>query len=224
MPWPTVSEFTDYLKASGMIGLTLTQAQELLDLNGALNAGIEQWEELTHWWPFLSTGNVNETRYFDPPDGKMLDLDGGLLTFTSLYTDLVYEAGGNNSLSTGVSRTNFRDMRLQPPNAQPKGKPWTYIELGFWCGGGTGSVSVTGEWGYCTDANLPSSARLGVMALAAQWLMPQIANLLTNGGLVELERGDERKKWGDAGTMAQSWADQVKTILEMGGYVRKRIA
>jgi hypothetical protein len=24
--------------------------------------------------------------------------------------------------------------------------------------------------------------------------------------------------------MAQSWADQVKTILEMGGYVRKRIA
>lgn len=222
MPWPTVEQFTNYLKASGMVGLTLTAAQELLDLSGALTAAVERWEEMTHYWPFLSTGNANETRYFEGPNGYILDIDGGLITFTSLSSGLVYEAGGTNSLSAGTARTNYQDIRLHPTNAAAKGKPWTTIELGWSPNGGL--IAVTGEWGYCNDANLPESARRAVMAIAADWLMPQISMLMSNGALVELERGDERKKWADPGKMAESWALQVKHAIETGGFVRPRYA
>jgi hypothetical protein len=223
--WPDTTEFTEYLQASGLYGLTPSAREALLDLPGALQAGIEKWNDLTHYWPFLSTGNINETRYFDSPDGSRLDLNSGIVTFTSLASDVVYDQAGNASLSTGVDRINYRDLRLYPHDAAQRVKPWTHIELGFYGGGHySGMIAVTAEWGYCNDANLPSAARLGVMALAANMLLPQIERLMLNGGLKELQRGDETKKWLTPKELHEGWNTDLAGSLVMGDYVRQRFA
>ena len=228
MGWPDATEFTEYLQASGLYGLTPSTREALLDLNGALNAGIERWNEMTHYWPFMSNGDVDERRFFDPPTGYILDINGGLVTFTSLASDVAYDenssSGFNDSLSAGTARTNLLDFRLLPTDAAPRNKPWTHIRLGWTCTGGPGSVVVTGEWGYCRAANLPASVRIAVMALAGNSLLPQITRLMLSNGLKELTRGDETKKWLTPKEMKEGWDSDVAAAFAMGDYVRVRIA
>lgn len=220
MPWAEANEFAHYLVAAGLRGTTPTAIQQALDLAGALDAALNKWEDLTHYWPFLSTGNVNVTRYFDGPNGRLLDINGGLVVFTSLETNLTYQTNG--SLGGGTSQINIRDFKLKPTDAAPRRKPWTYIEIGWWwhqCG----QIGVTGDWGYCTEANLPSAARRAVMALAAITLAPQIISQLTRGGLIRLEEGDSKKQWGDVESLRNLFQADVDAALAQG-YVRRRVA
>lgn len=223
MGLPTVEDLKDYLIAAGLYSDPPTAIQSRLDIEGALNAAVERWNDLTHYWPFMSNGDVNEVRYFDPKVSYLLNLDGGLLTLTSLSTDLVYEAGGTNSLSAGTPRLNFRDFRLKPTNASMKGRPWTYIETGWTQTGIVGSIAVTGEWGYCTAANMPNGAKRGILAIAADLLMPQIAFQISRGGLSMLQRGDETKRW-DLSTLAEGWKSELNDVLTLNDYVRHRVA
>lgn len=219
--WPDEAEFRQFLVASGLHAFSnATEAQNALDLSGALTAGVERWNELTHYWPFLSTGDATEERRFDPRMGRIIDLNGGLLTLTSLSTGVTYG-------STGNARVSVRDFRLMPTDAAPRKKPYTYIEcLQFYPlsdSAEAGSIKVVGEWGYCTAANLPESARRAVMALAAQELTPQIAMVLSRGGLTQLTEGDSTKRWGGMADLAAGWQSTVTTALAQG-YVRPRIA
>lgn len=217
--WPNEDEFLGYLVASGLTAFAQSEAQAELDLDGALDAAVERWNDLTHYWPFLSNGNTSETRHFEQPGSYLLDFNGGLLSITSLASDRDYL--GTDSYTTGTERVNIRDYRLKPTDAPNQGKPWTYMELG-WCGG-RGIVSVTGEWGFCRQANLPSSARRAVMALAAQELAPQIAASLSRGGLKRLTRGDETKEFAALGDATVQWQGAIDLALKQG-FVRPRIA
>jgi hypothetical protein len=223
MPLPIVEDLKDYLIAAGLYSDPPSAIQSLLDLEGALNAAVERWNDLTHYWPFVSTGVTNETRYFDPPNSRLLDLNSGLLQLSSLTTDHEYLAGGTNSLSTGNTRQNLQDFRLKPTDAAPKGKPWTYMEIGWNPSGIAGSIAVSGEWGYCTSANVPAAVRRGILAIAADLLMPQVSMQITRGGLSMLQRGDETKRW-DLSAMAEGWKVDLAGALTMGDYVRRRIA
>jgi len=232
MPWPDADEFANFLVGCGLRDNPPTAIQQGMDLDDALNSAVEKWNGLTHYWPFLSTG-VDETRQFDPPTGRVLDLRGGLVSFTSLYTDQVFQS--TDSLATGNQRENLRDFRLMPNDAPQENKPWTYIvtgwpssiDYGFPGAYGVspvaGSIGITGKWGYCLDANLPRSARRGVMALAAQELMPQIILEKTRGGLKRLSQGDSTKEW-DFNAANDLLDGMVKKALKDGGFVRKRIA
>lgn len=221
MPWPDVDEFATFLTASGLIGLTPSAVEDLLDLQGALDAGVERWNDLTYYWPFMSTGVV-ETRYFDPAWSYLLDLNSGLLSLTSLETGLQYLSTG--SLQSGTSQINVQDFKLKPMDAPNRGKPYTYIEASWWGGGGIDSrIGVTGVWGYCLSANLPSSARRAVMALAAQDLMGNIELLRRTGGLKKLTRGDETKEWSESSTLVSFWGGIVGLALKQG-FVRTRIS
>lgn len=223
MPLPTVEDLKEYLGAAGLYSSPPSAIQSLLDLAGALEAAIGKWNDLTHYWPFVSTGDVNETRYFDPPNSNILDLDGGLLQLVALATEQQYDAAANNSLSVGVTQQNLRDFRLKPLNAPAKGKPYTYMEIGWYGYGVSGSIAVTGEWGFCTAANLPAGAKRGMLALAADLLMPQITMQLTRGGLSMLQRGDETKKW-DMSLLAEVWKTDQKSALSDYDFVRVRMA
>lgn len=223
MPLPTVEDLKDYLIAAGLYSDPPSAIQSRLDLEGALDAAVDRWEDLTHYHPFMSTGNVNETRYFDPPSANLLDLDGGLLQLVALATEQQYDATANDSLSAGVSQQNLRDFRLKPLNAAAKGKPYTYMEIGWYPRGVTGSIAVTGEWGFCTSATMPAGARRGILALAADLLMPQISFQVSRGGLSMLQRGDETKRW-DLSTLAELWKTDLQGALTMGDFVRRRIA
>jgi hypothetical protein len=226
MPLPIVEDLKDYLGAAGLYSDPPSAIQSLLDLEGALEAAIGKWNDLTHYWPFVSTG-VSETRYFDPPNSHILDLDGGLLQMISLATEQQYESNSsnavNNSLSVGVTQQNLRDFRLKPLNATNKGKPYTYMEVGWYGWGVSGSIAITGEWGFCTAANLPAAAKRGMLALAADLLMPQITFQISRGGLKMLKRGDEEKQW-DVKSLATVWKTDLSSALTMGDFVRVRMA
>ena len=227
MPLPTVEDLRDYLIAAGLYSDPPSAIQSRLDLEGALDAAVGRWNDLTHYWPFMSNGNTQETRYFDPPNSRLLDLNGGLLSLYALATDQQYEANSsntvNNSLSVGVTKQNLRDFRLKPLNAPAMGKPYTYMETGWWLGGVAGSIAVTGEWGYTTSANMPAGAKRGILALAADLLMPQITMQVTRGGLSMLQRGDETKRW-DLSQLAEVWKSDLNGALTMGDFVRRRVA
>lgn len=227
MPLPTVEDLKDYLIAAGLYSDPPSAIQSRLDLEGALNAAVGRWNDLTHYWPFMSTGNVNETRYFDPPNSHILDLNGGLLQLVALATEQQYQANSSNpvnsSLSVGVSQQNLRDFRLKPLNAPAMSKPYTYMEIGWYGWGVSGSIAVTGEWGYCTSANMPAGASRGILALAADLLMPQISFQISRGGLSMLQRGDETKRW-DLSQLAEVWKSDLSGALTMGDFVRRRIA
>lgn len=224
MPLPTVEDLKDYLIAAGLYSDPPSAIQSRLDLEGANNAAIEKWQNITHYWPFMSDGNVNETRYFDPPNSRLLDLNSGLLQLVSLTTDLQYDATANNSLSTGTTRQNLRDFRLKPTDAPPRNKPWTYIEMGWWPCGVAGSIAVTGEWGYCTTATIPAAAKRGMLSIAAGMLMPQITLQVSRGGLKMLQRGDEEKQW-DMATLGKVFATDLKSVLTMHPeYIRPRVS
>lgn len=221
MGWPTSSEFAHFLIASGMMSQSVTALQGFLDLDGAIEAAVDRWNDLTGYWPFLSTGDATEYRDFASPNSGVLDFDSGLVAFTSLTTANEYLAFG--SLQGGEEQLNVRDFRLQPMDAPQKKKPWTWAQTGWW-GAGGGIIRVTGEWGYCNEANLPEAARRAVMALAAQQISPQIEAVRRQGGLVKLQRGDETKQWGaEVGQLEQTWQSMVEGALGQG-YVRIRVA
>lgn len=227
MPWPDVTEFTHFLQASGLYGLTPTTAQGLLDLAGALRTAIEKWNDLTRYWPFLSNGDTSESRYFDPDATNLIDLNGGLVTFTSMATDIAYDetvSGTSSDYSVGTERIDIRDFRLMPSDARPRKRPWTYIKTAWRTRGMPGSIKIVGEWGFCIDRDLPETARRAVMALGALELKPQIQSQITSGGLKRLTRGDETKEWGldDLMKAGLDWQSMVDRALA-SGYVRQII-
>ncbi len=220
--WPNADELQQFLVASGLnVDAGKSAAQQALDLDGAISAAIDSWNDMTHYWPFLSTGVTTEERRFDPNMGNLIDLNGGLVTLTSLTTGVTY------SNSVGTPRTNIRDFQLLPSDAAPRKLPWNLITA-IWFNWGDdsyypGSIKIIGEWGYCTGTNLPASARRAVMALAAQSLMPQIELNLRRGGLKVFQQGDSEKQWGRLGESADMWQSMIDRALKQG-FVRAQLA
>lgn len=203
MPWPGTAEFEVFLYGSGLFAANPTALQKALDLQAALNSGVERFEEKVKYWPFISTGS-DTTRTYNAPRGRILDLNGGLVSLTSLVTDVTY------ANSAGLTRTNLQHFGLEPSDAPSNGLPYTRIEMYVRPGYYPASIQVTGKFGYCLDADLPSSARRGVMALAADELMPQITSLARKGsGLIRLTQGDSTKMWGDDAAKAAEYWDSV---------------
>lgn len=223
MGWPDVAEFTSFLQASGLYGLTsATAAQAKLDLQGALDAAVNMWNDLTHFWPFMSTGNLSEERYLEQAPGSIIDLNGGLVGFSNLMTELHYDAAATeSSLTSGFTPVLERDFHLAPRDARYRRKPWTWIQTD-WVTTGPVPVRVMGEWGFCTEADLPSSARRAVMALAALELLPQIQRQIMQGGLKRLTRGDETKEWAALDSIGKDWQGLIDKALA-SGFTRIRI-
>lgn len=174
--YPSFRELLDLLIMSG-IGLSIPDARLQSYQDTAIQAvgqAAGEWEQATGWFPFLSTRDV-ETRTFDGDGAETLHFHGGLVSLASLSVG-------------GTPYTLGHQFVLGPPNADRKGKPFTYLDFGlrdtffrnYYADNGSAffgvspiglrAVSVTGQWGYCL--NLPADARRAILYRAAEMLYP----------------------------------------------------
>jgi hypothetical protein len=185
--WPLDGDaLLSYVTGMGLLEDPPTAAELALDYDGAVQAGIADWEEATRWRPFKASATPT-TRHFNGPESNLLPLRAGLLSLTSLaINNVVY--------------TENQQFVLGVPNAPEKGRPYTYVDFGTspfgssWVdtwggnfanlgviGGGRRIIAITGLWGFCTS--VPADAKRAVLGRAFCHLVPQLS-LQISGGLV----------------------------------------
>lgn len=216
MAWPTSDDLLEHLQAAGLVGTTPTSLQDLLDLEGAIQAAEDAWEDMTGYSPFVASATDSTRRFLPSFPARqdrypVLDLlaspsGSGLVAVpTSLTVDVTYT-------SAGTAYTNLQDYRLLPRDVTAGAQPYTAIEfLTAPLNVSDGEVVIVGKWGYCTSANLPDLARRAGLALAALDLMPQLEPALARG-LVRWTEGDVTKQYAETsqgGTFWQSYAEKA---------------
>lgn len=203
--WPTTDELEAFLLATRLEAATDSTLSELLDLQGAIDAAVEDLEGATGYKPFLAdsvagslsgNGETARTRYFTPDGTDLLDLKGGLVWIESV-------AVGVSNTSDGTDLTEDEGWYAMPDNAAEEEKPWSWIEFAGDQSGGRRSIAVRGIWGY--GYFVPELAFQAVLARAAEILMPQIVTLMT-AGLVRRRAGDEEEQYGDKPYATQTLA------------------
>ncbi len=202
--WPTAADLLLFLQAAGLVTDTLTEAQDLLELDTAIEAARAEFEQRTHWEPFLA---ATQTRKYDAPLGTNLILDAGLLTCTSVSV-------------AGALLVADIDYWLAPANAALRGRPYTRVEFRSMPVCDPQQIVIVGSWGRF--AALPPEARLAVLGGAARRLAPQLGAAVSRG-VVMWREGDVQEQYGPEpfGGLAAAW----QKLMERGvaTYTRQRI-
>lgn len=190
MAWLSAGDLETYLQSAGLLSIPNTSPGTLLDLTSAIVASEEAFERDTLWFPFLKQ-NTDVTRYLDPPEGRLLDLEAGLLALTSVTL-------AGRTLVLGA------DFFLLPHNNTLRGLPTTYLEFTRIPSGGRGCIAITGRWGRVET--LPEGVKQAVLAKAASLLIPQIHASITKG-LMSWREGDvEQVSGGELfGSLVANW-------------------
>lgn len=104
------------------------------------------------------TTSSNESRYYSPKYADMLFLPDDVLSIAA--TGMQSDDDADGTVETTWAST---DYDLLPYNASLDGKPYTHIEItsngSYAFPVGKKTVMITGKFGYCTIANLPSLIR-----------------------------------------------------------------
>ncbi len=184
-----------------------------LPLQDFIDSAIAEWEDRTHYKPFLSDGTIS-TRQFTPggpmPSARgpfpwgtirggewLLDLGGGIINTAPTQSAppgvqviagwLATDPGAGSVLTYGMNYI------LQPFNNPARGLPYWWIEwLGVPRFGNVDSIGVTAPWGYAQA--VPTDAWTAILHKAAADLMP-IAALRLTGGRVALTQDDVKFQW-----------------------------
>lgn len=193
------NEVKTYLEATGLIATPPSEQESLLDFAGVAHSAEQAFLQSVRWFPFVSEGTT-QTRQFDPPSGRLLDLQGGLLSLTSVTV-------------SGMTLTPNVDVFLSPQNAGYAGLPYSGLEFYRNPCGRKRSISVTGVWGRVTS--LPDDVREGLLAKAATLLAPQLHAYISRG-LSKWREGDV-EQWSHGENFAnieaswtQIYADTVR--------------
>lgn len=179
--WPTTTDVETRFDESGLT------APSSNTMNAAINATVTAWERITGFSPFLGDG-VDETRYYVPRGGKVIDFGGGLtdaptsLTVNGNYTDAgVFE--------NGTALVVNRDYTLLPTNALSKGKPYTHARVTRsypLCYFEWASIKVVAPFGYAET--VPADAWEAVMRCVLALLLPS-AGVEASGGASTVKQG-----------------------------------
>jgi hypothetical protein len=181
--YPTAAELETSLLAAGLT----QELVDALDLTTAALAGRETFEGMTGRRMLATT----QTREYDPrrisPRG-VLDLRTDLVAATSVTY-------GTQAFTVGT------DVRMAPLNAADDGRPYGWLEFGYWQFypyGGYGFplptlITVVGSWGY--GATIPENAWQAMMMEAALSLFPTISAFLT-AGMVGWDEADMQEQYG----------------------------
>lgn len=146
-----------------------------------------RWIDTTLGRRFYTTA-VPETRYFTACESYWYLYTGDLLSLTELATD----ANGDGTYETiWLQGTDFR---LGPRNASAFGEPYNCIEKIWWTGRFSlpsypDAVRITGQFGYCSLANVPPQIRELTMMVAETDSGP--VNDLTIPGVSTYKLGSE---------------------------------
>lgn len=181
--YPTAGDLQVLLTASGVLLDLSAGGLIYLDLEGAVTAARQQFEELTGR-TFLA---YSQARRYDSPVNLrgILDLRADLLSLESV-------TAGGTALVSG------RDFVLGPANADLNGRPWSWIEFIQLFRSGLSpqirqDIRVTGSWGY--SAQVPEDVWQAILAGAAARVAPQIA-LGISRGLLLWREGDVMEEYG----------------------------
>jgi len=167
--WPTPAEVQAHLTLAGAWGDISDDLSSVIQ--GAIDATVRDFEDQTGWNPFLAAA-ADSTRYFDAPGpysngylgrtggGNKLELDGGLLSVTSLTVD-------------GVTKMEGDDFQLRSP-----GGGWPNTKVLFLNGrvySEPNGIVITGKWGFSTE--IPANVWEAVRDKAAATMLGPLANL-----------------------------------------------
>ena len=186
-------------------------------VEGYAAAGLAEFERLTNRTPFLAS-DVDSTRYFDPPGApasgqnqfyrggeKMLELGTGLVSVTSIALGVTADNPSGQTMDLS------RQLALKPLNAPANGWPYSIVEFFFPVYGATGSIKITGKWGYCSE--LPEDAYQAILRLGAWMAMQDLAESRRSRPTSikddEVTIAYDAKTISEAGSSWRSFADRV---------------
>jgi hypothetical protein len=196
MAWPTTATVEAWVQRV----LPDLSAGEVTALcAGYADAAKAEFEKMTGWRPFESTGTLS-ARYFDPPgeqtnsghpygawmgSGRVMILENGIIEAAGV----IVTTGVTAADDTGAVQTVNVDYSLFPYNAAAEGIPFTEIHFRSPRQGSPRSIKITAKWGYC--AALPSDVTAGVIAGAgAMALGDYLLSLGLNSNLSDWKEAD----------------------------------
>lgn len=201
----SADDLENFLYAAGLVSRPMTEAEQLLDMEGAITGAIEQFLEATGRRTLIQDSE-DVAHTFDPPGpnnqsrrggpysggGRLLQLDDGLLTFESLTVG-------------GVEYEEGQQFVLMPVESGHNGKPYEWVEFVYPVFGTRGSIVVTGTWGLA--ATLPADLKRALLCLGALELLAQAASLLSSGGLKSVKLGQDAFDFGGKDHLAKQTED-----------------
>lgn len=143
--WPSASDLQQFMAVNGYGSISGPDAQRYVA------SAVAEWEAMTGWSPFLSSG-TEETRSFDPP---RYSAHGFRLEIGAWRTIATVEIGGR-VLESG--EYVLRNVSIEP-------EPVYAVDFLVSVGGGPLSIEITGERGFCD--NLPDDVFQAVLGKAA---------------------------------------------------------
>lgn len=186
--YATGKDVEAYIKSLGIINPdTYDVAFALMNCGLKAQAASVAWEQLVGWHPYLSSGNSQEMRRFDPPGpnhsgwgrggGKRLNLNAGLLQLTTLQTNMSALFNAPNVLLPDLDYWLLDRAGNYDPVAL--GKAIEEIEFTVPQYGVRASIHVTGLWGRY--AVLPANVWLAIRHYAAYLCFAELALQITRG-------------------------------------------
>ena len=183
---------------------------------GLAAAAQTEFQERTGRIPFLKD-SVDVSRSYDPPGAysslettfykggeKILELDAGLLSCTSVYLGVVVPD------NVGTAMDLQRQLRFMPANAAAMGHPYEWIEFYFPVYGAPSSVVVTGRWGYATevpDDVWQACLRLGA-SIAAKDILEGIMSTPNT-----FKEGDETQIQDSFDALGNQWQNYANRVI-----------
>jgi len=200
MPYPTTTDLSALLVRNGQTapGTSIMQA--------ALDEAVAEWESMTGYDPFLSTGTP-ATRYFDGVSDFILRLRSGIVTLTSLRV-------GVTSTDVGSLLVVNEDFHLYPLDAASKGKPFTYLKFRSRQSREPRSLSISADWGYCTSAAIPADVSATILRQSASKLFSEYLTSFS-GGATKIKQRDVEYDFGlSGGTFSATGGQYAKWFME----------
>ncbi|OFX13605.1 MAG: hypothetical protein A2W00_04460 [Candidatus Eisenbacteria bacterium RBG_16_71_46] len=217
---PTSDDLKQYIESLGVINPTkFDDAVALMRLDVKAPAAWSDWEKRTGWKPFLKDA-ADVTRWFDPPGpnregvsrggGRLLRLEAGLLTLTSLTTHLSVSEPDGTALT--VNEHFWLTDAGGDYNADAEGRPWEIVQFSSNQYGPPRSIRIIGRWGRAET--IPDDAWEAVRQYGA-YLAYQELSLNISRGLFSHRDLNTEIRYGGGGTAplsleAQRWRDDYE--------------
>ena len=199
--WPTQAEVLTYLA-----GANFTVSPALVTA-GRIASAVGMIEQATGWIPFLRDSN-DTTRPFNPPGfggkryatprggGRMLRLDKGLVTLTSLSV-------------SGVAQVLGTDFFLK---AFRSDGPYELVEFAGPVHGNIQCISIVGKWGF--SATIPDLVWEACMLFTGSLVATALRESVIAGGS-KFEEGDESVSYDSATLLklGKGFSESAKELI-----------
>lgn len=182
---------------------------------GIAGAAQIEFQERTGRIPFIKDSS-DVARVFDPPGAysaleqtfykggeKILELDSGLLSCTSIYLGVTPD-------NTGTQMDLARQLRLMPANAPAMGHPYEWVEFYFPVYGAPSSIVITGKWGY--SATVPDDVWQACLRLGASIAAKDILEGIMSTPNM-FKEGDETQTQPAFDALGQTWERYANRVI-----------